>query len=84
MTALDLHRIGSAAVSHNVLNSGVDFLRAALDRWDGNASSARSLDVFDARVDLDDVVKTFKKATKLVGLTKLKAGYRRRCSSYIW
>lgn len=67
---LDLHRIGSAAVSHNVLNSGVDFLKAALDRWDANASFVRSLDAFDAHVDLDDVMKTFKKATKLVGLTE--------------
>ncbi|XP_042869650.1 prolyl 4-hydroxylase subunit alpha-3-like [Penaeus japonicus] len=64
-TALDLHRIGSEAVSHNVLNSGVDFLRAALDRWDANASSARSSDAFDTRVDLDGVVKTFRKVTKI-------------------
>ncbi|ROT78141.1 putative prolyl 4-hydroxylase subunit alpha-1 isoform X1 [Penaeus vannamei] len=80
-TALDLHRIGSAAVSHNVLNSGVDFLRAALDRWDGNASSARSLDVFDARVDLDDVVKTFKKATKIHDQLLEKKGSRSKLHS---
>ncbi|ROT78139.1 hypothetical protein C7M84_003153 [Penaeus vannamei] len=52
LTALDLHRIGSEAVSHNVLNSGVDFLRAALDRWDGNASFVKSSDTFDRHRNL--------------------------------
>ncbi|XP_069997545.1 prolyl 4-hydroxylase subunit alpha-1 [Penaeus vannamei] len=51
-SALDLHRIGSEAVSHNVLNSGVDFLRAALDRWDGNASFVKSADTFDRHRNL--------------------------------
>ncbi|ROT78142.1 Prolyl 4-hydroxylase subunit alpha-2 [Penaeus vannamei] len=75
-TALDLHRIGSAAVSHNVLNSGVDFLRAALDRWDGNASSARSSDTFDAHRELRQIDLSFRRAVKIHDQVLEKKGPR--------
>ncbi|XP_042869646.1 prolyl 4-hydroxylase subunit alpha-3-like [Penaeus japonicus] len=75
-TALDLHRIGSEAVSHNVLNSGVDFLRAALDRWDADASSARSSDAFDAHRDLRQIDLSFKKAVKIHDQVLEKKGPR--------
>lgn len=68
MTVVDLHRIGSEAVSHNVLNSGVDFLRAALDRWDGNASSIRSSDTFDAHRELRQIDLSFRRAVKIVSV----------------
>ncbi|XP_037778069.1 prolyl 4-hydroxylase subunit alpha-1-like [Penaeus monodon] len=75
-TVVDLHRIGSEAVSHNVLNSGVDFLRAALDRWDGNASSIRSSDTFDAHRELRQIDLSFRRAVKIHDQVLEKKGPR--------
>ncbi|XP_037778479.1 prolyl 4-hydroxylase subunit alpha-1-like [Penaeus monodon] len=73
-SVLDLHRIGSEAVSHNVLNSGVDFLRAALDHWDGNASFVKTSDTFDRPRNLRQT--DLKKAEKFHDQVLEKKGSR--------
>ena len=62
LAGLDFHRIGSEAVTYNVLNAAVDFLGHAIQRWDGNDTAFRE----EPTPDLHQLAVKYRKAKKFV------------------